>query len=527
MHVAVQLEAPLDHLCSFVRWLRKHSQLIKSIAARTEYYNLPSKIQQVPSESYVELAQLLLQPALQFAGAWAATEAQQLAAAAAVTELPKARGAVLQQRRQQLQLSSFSSDWLCTPAMLAGLPAHSLTHLSISPPLRSQWTNLHEPGFTAAFKQLSSLQELHVTHGTTTFLSSCLASIPCMSQLTLLHVQGHIDVTSKQQLQQLLAQPLPLRRLLLDVDQLPVLNMAALTSLEEFFSYDEGFAHDSKIPTGSVLPAQLQRLSLDSGRAPRSLQLVTGLQQLQHLSISYESADHEPLLHLAQLPALQHLKLDVFSHAAAAGTAPAWPLLPQLQELTVRYIDVPDRQQWTAIAAGVAACTGLTKLDLQASMLKQPAPGAVVEEDEEAPVAVCASLAGLTRLRDLSFYPSSSLVPGDILALTVLTGLTRLLLNDLDGVSDLAATALACSLRQLRHLELDYCSLGDMVCLAAIAQLTQLTELSMYGKIRLKEHGLMLLTGLKQLQKLHVCTNESVTQEALGRFWKAVRQQQS
>jgi hypothetical protein len=92
-------------------------------------------------------------------------------------------------------------------------------------------------------------------------------------------------------------------------------------------------------------------------------------------------------------------------------------------------------------------------------------------------------------------------------------------------MSDLAATALACNLRQLQHLELDSCSLGDMACLAAIAQLTQLTTLSLLENEGLTEHGLMLLTQLQRLQKLDVTTNDSVTDEVVGRFWAALRQQ--
>jgi hypothetical protein len=35
----------------------------------------------------------------------------------------------------------------------------------------------------------------------------------------------------------------------------------------------------------------------------------------------------------------------------------------------------------------------------------------------------------------------------------------------------------------------------------------------------------MLLTGLKQLQKLDVCTDKNVRKEILDRFWAVLRQQ--
>jgi hypothetical protein len=146
--------------------------------------------------------------------------------------------------------------------------------------------------------------------------------------------------------------------------------------------------------------------------------------------------------------------------------------------------------------------------------------------DEQVPVAMCASLAGLTRLKDLCIGEGAQLLPGDLLALTALTGLTRLVMNDFKaGMSDLAANALACNLRQLQHLELRDGNLGDMVCLAAIAQLTQLTELNLSDNAGLMEQGLMLLTTLKHLQGLDV-SNTSITEEMRHRFSNALRQQQ-
>jgi hypothetical protein len=152
-------------------------------------------------------------------------------------------------------------------------------------------------------------------------------------------------------------------------------------------------------------------------------------------------------------------------------------------------------------------------------------------------VAICGKLTGLTNLKRIHMY-GSDLVPGDALALTALTGLTRLGLHlgalgctwvHLGaGVGDLAATALASSCKQLRHLDLSRCDvhLSSMACLAAIAQLTQLTELRLERNDGLTQQGLMLLTGLKQLQTLSVDRNAEVTAEVVDSFWAALRQQQ-
>jgi hypothetical protein len=96
-------------------------------------------------------------------------------------------------------------------------------------------------------------------------------------------------------------------------------------------------------------------------------------------------------------------------------------------------------------------------------------------------------------------------------------------------VGDLEAAALACNLQQLQHLELIQCDLGSMVCLAAIAKLTQLTALHLHNDFEsgfITRRGLMLLTGLSRLQRLDVGWDGEVTDEVLQQFWAALRKQQ-
>jgi hypothetical protein len=115
---------------------------------------------------------------------------------------------------------------------------------------------------------------------------------------------------------------------------------------------------------------------------------------------------------------------------------------------------------------------------------------------------------------------SGALVLGDALALIALTGLNRLVLEGLgDGVGDLAACALACSLRQLQHLDLQQCELGNsMACVAAIAHLTQLTELRLEANEGLLQQGLMLLTRLTDLRKIGVDVGDGITCEDVEAF---------
>jgi hypothetical protein len=227
---------------------------------------------------------------------------------------------------------------------------------------------------------------------------------------------------------------------------------------------------------------------------------------------------------------LTHLALqydeDCDQLAAAAATASAWPLLPQLRELKIAHDDPPSEPEWEAILAGLAAATGLTKLMLDARMMSVELEdklhfegydlGDLDESILGSEVAACASLAKLTCLQDLTVAGGAevvrlNLVRGDGLALTALTRLTRLVLADVQhGVGTAVATVLARSLQQLRSLDLSCCCLRlgsaeRMACLEVIGRLTQLTWLSLSGNQGSRQHGLMQLTGLSRLGQAAQC----------------------
>jgi hypothetical protein len=143
-------------------------------------------------------------------------------------------------------------------------------------------------------------------------------------------------------------------------------------------------------------------------------------------------------------------------------------------------------------------------------------------------VAVCAALAGLVGLRELSIQ-DTLLVPGNVVALGTLTGLTRLeVVVGSSSMSSQEAAVLARSLHELRHLELSVHELGTAAgldCLAAIGKLQHLTSLQLHGSSGLTARGVMMLTSLRCLQQLVVEKNESVTDDVLEKFWGALRQQ--
>jgi hypothetical protein len=193
--------------------------------------------------------------------------------------------------------------------------------------------------------------------------------------------------------QQLLEQPLPLRELTLwhGSCRLPVLDMALLTKLTKLDVCQCALAE------ASVVPAQLQRLTLATWDDDRSLAPVTRLQlqQLEHLRLRVEFMPQQPLLQLAQLPALQHLALEYSSATeAAAATASAWPLLPQLRELVIHHgttNHLPYRVGWAAIMAGIAAATNVTSLKLD--------PRVHIADDPAVPWYLSLAPASLARLQ--------------------------------------------------------------------------------------------------------------------------------
>jgi hypothetical protein len=271
--------------------------------------------------------------------------------------------------------------------------------------------------------------------------------------------------------------------------------------------------HGGSCVSVDVLPAQLQRLQVCC--FPGDLAFILQLQQLQHLTLHNQSISCEELLTVTQLPALQQLALQYYHNSSSGATTAAhaavWQQLPKLRELTIQL--KPSLQELTAILAGLAACTGLTALKLQAAAWATAGDWPVDGDDDPnawISVAACRSLAALQNLRDLCITRGSVLEPGDALALTALTGLTRLVLaGGGDGVGDFAATQLpvtgiASSMRGLRHLDLQECALGDIMCLAAIAQLRQLTQLRLEGSKLLTEQQFMMLTGLSKLQELRI-----------------------
>jgi hypothetical protein len=496
--VVLPLAAPLSRLCSFAHWLPQHAPLVKSIIIE-QPLPAPWEVNGLPFHLHVEAAQHLLR------------QAMQLAAAASTVAAPGQN--IATQQQQQQRLNNISSITMAgDAAMLRALPAHSLTSLK----LYQLQPTPNRSAVCAALAGLRNLRQLRLQASV-----SCLAGIAQLSQLTLLEVGVHEEHHAE--LQQLLAQPLPLRVLHLDeYEELPLLDLSNLTQLQRFGNHME---------LNAVFPPQLQQLDASWLPAAQYSALMP-LRQLQDLRFVVDNEDSSPLLRLAQLPALQQLSLEYQFGNAAAGTAAAWREMRPLCELTLELaFERASMRQWRVILAGLAAATQLTKLQLCAAVRYSAGRDAEGEEDMQGPV--CAKLTGLSNLKELRVWHlvikrSNALLlpPGDALALTALTGLTKLELQWLcDGVGDLAAAAIAGSCKQLCHLDVQDCSLGSMACLASVLHLTQLTELCLQGNSGLTQQGLMLLTGLTRLQQLSVDRTAEITDEVVDSFWAAMKGQ--
>jgi hypothetical protein len=262
-------------------------------------------------------------------------------------------------QQQGLRLRSFNGRLPKAVDQLAALQVQRLTRVD----LRLWFVEADSSALSMVLARLSNLQQLHLVSMYDASLGAALTTLVQLPQLTLLECegqwpreqQGGLQEASEvlaspvsEALQQLLAQPLPLRSLQLPHYQslrLPVLNMALLTKLTELSTGGRELADKS------VLPAQLQRVHFHSWDGAFSMAPLTRLQlkQLKHLSLRVDLEQPQLLLRLEQLPALTHLALqydDLCEGQPAAATASAWPLLPQLRELEIGHHKPPSQPDW-------------------------------------------------------------------------------------------------------------------------------------------------------------------------------------
>jgi hypothetical protein len=568
-HASAAADCVPAHFSSFLLWLPKHAAVIQSLLANIgdawsyDYADglsedVEQHLEQVRQQLQEAMAQLL--PS---AGSAGATPPPAAAEATAATVQPTLYAACTphckQQQQQMLRLASFSSDWLFQPPFLAALPAASLTALDLD--LGCSSPQLNVPKWIAALTSLSNLQKLRLSssHPTKTgyrIPARCLLALPQLSRLTVLTLGGQYWSLKglPEALQQLLTQPPPL------LQQLHLtwlvkprsLDMRHLTKLTEL-------TLEMGLPDKAVLPAQLQRLTMQIYKPPgppgrhgepvyaSNVAAVMPLKQLRELILTVNIQEPEVLLPLAVLPVLQRLCLVYNGAKDAAATAAAWLQLPQLRELLLEFFGSPTEQDMVEMLAVITESTGVTKLRMPVT-IRMPVPdrdsGEEVHGDRQPAFEwvgypICSSLASMTHFKNLRIDDAALLVPGDAPALSALTALTRLVLressfrNETHVLREAEAAAYAQGLWQLRHLDLGWCEIESVKCLAAIGSLRQLTELRLMscslGAAYMIGCGLKCMTGLSRLQRLVLhpehCKRGGPLADKVKQFWAAVQQQ--
>uniref|UniRef100_A0A383W3F1 F-box domain-containing protein n=1 Tax=Tetradesmus obliquus TaxID=3088 RepID=A0A383W3F1_TETOB len=375
--VVLSQTAPLQQLDSLAGWLAKHASLLKSVAVSR--LGLGRGIPWLEQEGHFAEVRQSLQHAIQAAAAAAAGLAAVPAAGG-----PAANGApaMPQQQQQGLRRVSFSCDLPGATAMLAALPAHTLTHLHLecsdSRDQAAEPTALNEPALAAALAQLSSLQQLRLDNLCSA--PSVLAALPVhsLNSLELLYDKWPTRFPNKASMQEnlgsgeafaaALGKLRSLRQLRLGNTghwqhnlELPGDRLAGVLQLSQLTSLTlEGSWSDIGQPLAQLLerPPPLQRLQLKLSCEPLPVLNMAALTQLESLAVAGPADMLEGAVMPAQLvqlhygniksgsslsvlmglQQLQHLSLDLGRMAAGShDLLLRLQQLPALRHLTLQY----------------------------------------------------------------------------------------------------------------------------------------------------------------------------------------------
>jgi hypothetical protein len=373
----------LSTLTSFAGWLTMHGGLVKGLAIPLlscwRCITNNHEPHECERQSIMQTAVQELRTAMQLSAAGqsmhpaaAAVDSPEVAlqalatTAAEAAAAPGAAGPQQEENQQQLllpppppqqqpglRLIHFSSSSAAAEELLPLVSAQTLTNLEVE-------LGCNKGSFGDALQRMSSLQQLTLhcgylglwdTRGEVYNIMPAVGHLQLLTRLELTHVDG---ITAMDALQQLLAQSPQLRVLHLGIDtdgwhhgQRPSLDMSGLDRLQEFTC--------GALMDVAVLPTQLRRLDLGDTVTCvcRHIDVIMPLQQLIALHGAVHSDQQQPLLRLAQLPALQELHLFYYFLDCAAATAPTWQSLPQLCELKlkagVKSRDVITQQQVAAV----------------------------------------------------------------------------------------------------------------------------------------------------------------------------------
>jgi hypothetical protein len=418
----------------------------------------------------------------------------------------------------ELQLATFESTSMRSPALLHALPAAALTQLVLTH-TESWRAGLHfnSSSFTAGLARLTALRELELYRGAAEEVRDpCLAAIGQLTNLSRVFLDINTDrdpIESSCNLQLL---PQQLQQLELDAGSGAGMSipfaLEHITALRQL----QLTLHCNPAP-GSALPAGLTALTVrhcaeDSNVQHLGIPQLSQLQQLHAVACLHEP---EQLQQLSSLSHLTHIELAYRRPWEALQAACTWRHLSALRSISLSMYEVPlDRQDSRALLEHLAAASSLQHLDFGGSFLHPTA-------------RVCNYIANLQQLQHLCLFGRHPCTRTGALALTKLTGLTALSLYGAAGVDDVAAAALAARLTKLRSLRLVDCSpVLTAAALPVIAALTGLTQLHLCydsgDPIHLAQvtaEELLLLRPLAQLRELK-CYG-FVQSQAIEQLWDA------
>lgn len=491
----VEQKSPIDSaaaVASFANWLVAHASLVRSITI-----NGTTVLAHPDAATFLSVANTLLSFSIECSVAGAKQPGETV-------------GPEPVHHTAALQLQSYSSNVICSPAVLATFPAATLTKLQL---------RLHDDDLVHQnLARLSNLKSLKL-ESNSELPSSFFQDINKLTSLVQLSVEpvrwaSNVELLPEQ-LQRLTAVITGSRMQPMKVDLLH------LTKLQEL-----DLSIYCRVTTGARLPIQLQRLSIMSVANPAvSAFTLTALQQLQQLSINSSKDDAMDLLSLAQLPHLHEVFVDYTDSNHAWVASDAWGKLPSLRGLELRFPCSID--DWEAICHSAARCTALEKLSIEYHLEL-----GTDEEEENLPVGMrahpmCHDFPHLSNLREFSFMMMDSellLAEDDFLHLTALTGLTKLHLEPpsaqcLEGG---LVVALAVELTALQDLVLNGVEDSCKHALPAVARLSGLTRLALNGMSPdSQQYGLQFLTRLRKLKSLQGF--ESCSQESMEALWAVVQ----
>ena len=403
-----------------------------------------------------------------------------------------------QQSATPFTLQSFECFFYHSPSMLYQLPAGSLTRLvfNIGGPYGIEG-DLTSPSHTKALASLTNLRHL-VLHidmpDGFEWPVAYLQSVEALTQLTYLELNEAAAEDAPMFLPRLPSSLLHLYIRFADPDDPMELVVMDLDHLSKLTRLD----FDQPMDAASKLPPSL--LALGSDASWGSIAALSSLRKLEHVTIyAAEDVAAAALTTLNRLTSLTDISLGCFGRTCIRATAPLWPQLRSLKHLYLADCGLLDGgSPFTAgLQADLAAATGLTRLMISGSGSNE------YRSDAADMVALYQVIAGLGKLQELSLARIAT--PQSALPLARATQLTMLLIESCD-IPDMAATAIGCSLRQLRSLALvDEKRLTD-ACMPALGLLTSLTSLSLggLGRTGVTVEGVMQLSSLRGLKELDV-----------------------